>query len=191
MNEDSKSKKPEETESTSFDTYKHKAEELIKSIKPKVFQKIDAIFLFADLGGSTQLMFQKNQVVGYRKITEHNQVVRDYVVTYKGVVIKELGDGVLAKFEGPNSTINAVNAAIEIQRFFDVYNLSQPDIAYQIVTKIGIAHGAYIDYGQGDVVGTGINMAFRLAAAAEGGQILINKVLKDLHTLRPEILEES
>ncbi|TIU30890.1 MAG: adenylate/guanylate cyclase domain-containing protein, partial [Mesorhizobium sp.] len=79
-------------------------------------------------------------------------------------IVKFLGDGVLIEFA---SAVNAVTAAIELQRKMSEANGDLPDQS-RIVLRVGINLGDVIGEGA-DIYGEGVNIAARLETLAEPG----------------------
>lgn len=83
------------------------------------------------------------------------------VVRHGGRVIKRMGDGWIIEY---SNVSNAVASAVEVQE-----NLSGHAI---IRLRVGI-HSGDVTFHDDDVYGDGINIAARLEAMAEPGQVLI------------------
>ena len=91
--------------------------------------------------------------------TEHFNPV---VSRHSGNVIKSMGDGWIVEFP---SISDAVNCAIQIQ-----FSLANHEI---IQLRIGI-HTGEVTFEAEDVFGDGVNVAARLEALAEPGQVLVS-----------------
>jgi class 3 adenylate cyclase len=143
-----------------------------------------ATVLFADLTDSTLYKLLRKPIDAETKIYVHNQTVSQAVVKSGGVVVKYLGDGVMAKFEGEKGEVKAIETAVEIQRAFKEYNQNPtlPEID-RILTKIGINSGEVSFWeleGQkeNDPQGTAVDIAARLNALAKPLQILCPSDIK-------------
>jgi class 3 adenylate cyclase len=89
-----------------------------------------------------------------------------------------MGDGFMASF---SSATKALECSISIQRAFAQRNDSADE---PIKVRIGLNAGEPIAEddpgGRGDLFGTAVNMAARIAAKAEGGEILASNVVREL-----------
>jgi class 3 adenylate cyclase/pimeloyl-ACP methyl ester carboxylesterase len=123
-----------------------------------------AVILFTDLVGSTRRAESAGDAAWKRLLDRHDDVNQTAVSRRGGRVIKTTGDGVLALL--PSATA-AIEAAYAIRT-----QLSDEDLA----VRIGI-HLGEIDHRGDDVSGLAINIAARIMACAEAGQILVSAVV--------------
>jgi adenylate cyclase len=84
------------------------------------------------------------------------------VSEYRGNVVKRMGDGWLVEFP---SVVDAVNCAMAVQR-----GLTGHDI---ITIRVGIHIGDVV-FEDDDIFGDGVNIAARLEATAQPGEVLIS-----------------
>jgi class 3 adenylate cyclase len=89
------------------------------------------------------------------------------------VEVKTMGDGFLASFA---SASEALESAIAIQRAFSRYNESA---AEPISVRVGLDAGEPIAEDE-DLFGTTINEAARITGLANGGEILVANVVREL-----------
>ncbi|WP_170481726.1 adenylate/guanylate cyclase domain-containing protein [Ruegeria arenilitoris] len=131
--------------------------------------------LFSDLEESTALYEAIGDASAYALVVSHFDFMTQRVRKHGGIVVKTIGDAVMAAFSDGDA---AVNAALEIQRDFAAFNANydQPDLKL----KIGIHEGTCVamrsDKGL-DFFGSAINLAARLLSQAEGGEIVLSKDL--------------
>jgi len=89
-----------------------------------------------------------------------------------------MGDGFMASF---SSATKALECAIAMQKAFAGHNESSEE---PIKVRIGLNAGEPIAEddpgGRGDLFGTAVNMAARIASKAEGGEILASNVVREL-----------
>ena len=130
--------------------------------------------LFSDIEGSTAA----NERLGDRRWLEvlraHNRIVRREVAAQRGFEVKSLGDGFMVAF---GSARRAVLCAVAVQRALADYSQSHPDDTVQV--RIGLHTGEVLKEAE-DFFGTNVALAARIASAAQGGQILVSGLLKDL-----------
>ncbi len=125
-----------------------------------------AAILFSDIVGFTELM-GRDEAATLRIIEANEAIHRTALARNRGRMLKKLGDGMLASFV---SASDAVDAARDIQHG------AQEDGRFQV--RIGIHLGEVIE-SAGDVHGDGVNIAARIQAAMEPGQIGISEVVHD------------
>lgn len=130
--------------------------------------------LFTDLEGSTDLRVRLGDAVANEVFNEHDQLVRSQIEAGGGSDIKGLGDGFMALFTSANK---AIETAVSIQRAIEERNAAHPE--KPISVRIGLNSGD-VTYGEGDAYGTAVHAASRVAAKAQGDQILISQVVFDL-----------
>jgi len=107
-------------------------------------------------------------------LRSHNAIVREQVSVYGGFEVKSQGDGFMLAF---SSATRAVACAIGIQRGLAAYAGKHPDESVRV--RIGLHTGEAI-VEAGDFYGRHVNLAARIGAAAEGGEILVSSLLKEL-----------
>ncbi len=97
------------------------------------------------------------------------QTIDPCVVSYRGVIIKNTGDGFLASFD---SAVDAVRCAVELQRDLAASEASLP-IERKIRLRIGLNVGEVITEAE-DIYGTCVNVAARLEQFSPPGGIVIS-----------------
>jgi class 3 adenylate cyclase len=130
-------------------------------------QRLLATVLFTDIVGSTQ----RAEEVGDQRWRElldlHDQVARRLVEGEGGRLIKSTGDGILAVFDGPGRGIRcALALRAELQ-------------ASGIEIRAGL-HAGEVDLRRDDVGGIAVHLGARIMAAAEPGEILVSRTVRDL-----------
>jgi class 3 adenylate cyclase/pimeloyl-ACP methyl ester carboxylesterase len=129
--------------------------------------------LFTDVEGSTALTERVGDAKAREVLRAHERIVREALQSHGGSEIKHTGDGIMASF--PSATW-AVESAIAMQRAFAEYNETAEE---PIRMCIGLNAGEPITE-EKDLFGTAVNMAARIAAKAEGGEILASDVVRQL-----------
>ncbi|MEO7922327.1 MAG: adenylate/guanylate cyclase domain-containing protein [Chitinophagaceae bacterium] len=122
--------------------------------------------MFTDIVGYTALMGNDEQKA-FALLSENRQIQKPIIEKYNGTWIKELGDGVMARFQ---TASDAVNAAIKIQ---EACTASE-----KFRLKIGIHMGEVI-FENTDVFGDGVNIASRIETLGVGSSILISRAVRD------------
>jgi class 3 adenylate cyclase len=130
--------------------------------------------LFSDIMGSTAM----TERLGDRRMQEvlraHNAIIRRQARAHGGFEVKSIGDGFMLAF---SSARRGLQCAIAIQRAFAVYNEEHP--AEPILVRIGLHSGEAIKEAD-DFFGKAVILASRIAGQAQGGQILVSSLLKEL-----------
>jgi adenylate cyclase len=96
-----------------------------------------------------------------------NAFIDPTVHEHRGRIVKTMGDGLLVEFA---SAVDAVRCAVEIQRGMGERNAGIPDDR-QITFRIGVNVGDIV-VEDGDIFGDGVNVAARLQALADPGNVL-------------------
>jgi class 3 adenylate cyclase len=134
--------------------------------------------LFTDVEGSTALTDRLGDEKARAFLREHERITRDALAVHGGSEVKTMGDGFMASF---SSASQALECAIAIQQAFAQRNDSADE---PIKVRIGLNAGEPIAEddpgGRGDLFGTAVNMAARIAAKAEAGEILASNVVREL-----------
>ena len=130
--------------------------------------------LFTDVADSTSLRSALGDTEADLLDASLNRLYEQAVASHGGVVVKSLGDGIMATFEG---AAHGIAAAIEIQARVRDRNRTRPP---EIGIRIGVSTGDVSTTDEGDHLGTPVVEAARLCAAAEAGQILIADVVRVL-----------
>ncbi|UCD89611.1 MAG: adenylate/guanylate cyclase domain-containing protein, partial [Desulfobacterales bacterium] len=136
--------------------------------------KKQVTILFTDICGYTQYMETRGDISGRAMLQKHNNIVMPAIERHEGVVIKTIGDAVMATFSSP---LQAVKASVNIQKGLYEHNRKAED-SDKICVKIGINTGeALMD--EADVFGDAVNVAARIQSQAGKDQILISRTVYD------------
>ncbi len=123
--------------------------------------------LFTDVVSSTELLARVGDAT-YRKLrADHERLVRLAVETNGGRVMTVSGDGTLSVFDGPTA---AVRCAETVCR-------EAEDAG--IAVRAGI-HTGELERDATNVTGLTVHIGARVGAAAEAGQILVSRTVRDL-----------
>lgn len=123
--------------------------------------------LFTDVEGSTAFRTSAGDVAGNQVMGAHERLVAEHVRKHDGRLIKSLGDGCLAAFASPR---RALDCAVAVQ---------QATLSAPLRVRMGLNTGE-ITVTADDVFGAPVNAAARIAAKAQGGEILISDVVRQL-----------
>lgn len=127
------------------------------------------VILFSDIEESTALNEKIGDRAWVKLIGEHDKLIRKFVKERAGHVVKSQGDGFMIAFSQPEQ---AVRCGADIQRALrdDAKRTRRNGIR----VRMGIHMGRSVRRGD-DLFGRNVAMAARVAAAAEGGEILVSK----------------
>jgi class 3 adenylate cyclase len=142
--------------------------------------------MFTDIRNFSALTEERWPEEVVETLNEYLTLQTPIIHDHGGMVDKYIGDGIMCLFSGPQMVDNAVKAAIEIQRAFNVFNADRKKKNAVILTVgIGIATGRAVigSVGSPDrmdhtAIGDTINFAARLCNTADSFQIFINEVAK-------------
>jgi class 3 adenylate cyclase len=131
--------------------------------------------LFTDLKGSTAMYERLGDLNAYAMVREHFALIGKVVQQNSGAIVKTIGDAVMAVFSRP---IDAVSAALHILSEIERYNSAHADPGF--ILKIGAHCGPSIAVTLNenlDYFGQTVNVAARVQALAEAGDICISEAL--------------
>ncbi|HEV8574140.1 MAG TPA: adenylate/guanylate cyclase domain-containing protein [Dehalococcoidia bacterium] len=126
--------------------------------------------LFTDLVGHTQMMSRLGDDAGRVVLREHETITRNVLKQHGGTEVKTMGDGFMASF---GSVTRAVECAIALQHAF-ADREGEP-----LNVRVGLNAGEPIEE-DGDLFGATVILASRIAAKAEGGEILVADTVRGL-----------
>jgi adenylate cyclase len=124
--------------------------------------------LFSDIEESTAHNERIGDRAWVRLIERHDKMVSHHVKRHAGHVVKSQGDGFMIAFAQPEE---AVRCSIGIQRELQKRHNG-------IRVRIGIHAGKSVRRGD-DLFGRNVAFAARVAAAADGGEVLISEPVRE------------
>jgi class 3 adenylate cyclase/pimeloyl-ACP methyl ester carboxylesterase len=130
--------------------------------------------LFTDIEGSTTLTQHLGDAKAQDLLRSHNTIVREALKAHGGSEIKHTGDGIMASFV---SVSGALGCAIAIQRAVAARAEEHPDIPLRV--RIGLNAGEPVAEDE-DLFGTAVQLAARVCAQAQPGEILIPEGVRHL-----------
>jgi TolB-like protein/class 3 adenylate cyclase/Flp pilus assembly protein TadD len=136
---------------------------------------------FADLVGYSALS-ETNEGEALRAVGRFQTVVRAVVETHGGRVVKFLGDGALAEFP---STEQAVRSADTLRA--DLARVAEAEGMGVRELRIGVHVGDVAESEDGDLYGDGVNVASRIQAAADAGEVWVSEDVRRQLRQRPEL----
>ena len=130
--------------------------------------------LFTDIVDSTAMTSRYGDDAAIAMLQVHDRVVRDALGANSGREVKHTGDGIMAAFMSPAA---AVKAACQVQTALRDHTESGPQ--FPVGVRIGISAGEPVEQSD-DLFGSTVQLAARLCAQADPGQVLVSQVVADL-----------
>lgn len=129
--------------------------------------------LFSDIVDST-VMTEKLGDHGAQEILHlHDQLIRKVMNDHGGKEVKTMGEGFMLAFPAGK---DAILCAVSIQKGLGELNILRSD--WELSARAGL-HSGEVFREDNDYFGRNVIMAARIAAKAEGGQILVSSLLKE------------
>ncbi len=138
--------------------------------------------LFTDLVGHTEMMSRLGDERGRAVLREHERITREVLKAHGGTEVKTMGDGFMASF---GSVTKAVECAVALQRAMGALTpdpspaTGEGQLVEPLKVRCGLNAGEPIEE-EGDLFGTTVILAARIAARAEGGEILVANAVREL-----------
>jgi len=135
----------------------------------KVLARAEATMtlVFTDVVDSTALAERLGDQTWVALMKDHEADIRRITARYGGTLVKMIGDGSMLAFESARA---AIRAALDIEQAADA-------AAFNV--RIGV-HSGEVVRTEGDLLGTTVNKAARVASVATGGQILVSSIVAEL-----------
>lgn len=132
----------------------------------------NVVIVFSDIEASTALNEQMGDRAWVRLLARHDKLIHNLVDENHGHVVKSQGDGFMIAFAQPE---DAARFSIALQRALSPggKRLGSKDIR----VRIGIHMGKSVLRGD-DLFGRNVAMAARVAAQADGGEVLVSEPVK-------------
>ena len=126
-----------------------------------------ATVLFSDIVGSTEQATAVGDRAWAARLEQHDRAIDRQLARFGGHLVKRMGDGVLATFDGP---ARAAQCGVAIR---DALRQLGIDV------RIGL-HTGEVERRGDDVAGIAVHLAQRVQAKARPGEILVSRTVVDL-----------
>ncbi len=126
-----------------------------------------ATVLFTDIVDSTERATRLGDRGWRELLTEHERIARRELERHDGRLVKTLGDGALATFDGPARGIRSACAIRDA-----IHDLG-------VDIRAGLHTGECELMGD-DIGGLAVHIAARVSAEAKAGEVLVSRTVKDL-----------
>ena len=143
-------------------------QEFVTGSRPAVeVDRVLSTVLLTDIVASTKRASDLGDRRWRTLLDQHDDLVRQEISRFRGREVKSLGDGFLATFDGPARAVRCATAIVEAAR------------ALGLEVRCGV-HTGEIEMKGEDIGGIAVHIAARIAALAEGGQVLVSRTVRDL-----------
>jgi class 3 adenylate cyclase len=146
--------------------------------RPVLSDRVLATVLFTDIVGSTDRAAELGDSRWRALLERHDALVREQVERHRGRLVKSLGDGMLATFDGPS---RAISSAIAIRDGVRQLGLD---------LRAGLHTGELELLADGDIGGLAVHIAARISSLAGPGEVLISSTVRDLVVGSDQILAD-
>ncbi|MDP9340822.1 MAG: hypothetical protein M3Q23_01685 [Actinomycetota bacterium] len=134
--------------------------------------KTTKTFMFTDIVGSTNLAEAMGDEAWEQLLRWHDETLGSLFVRHGGEMVNRTGDGFFVAFD---SSRRAIECSIAVQRALAEHRRSH---GFAPAVRIGV-HAAEASRRGGDYSGKGVHVAARIAALADGGQVLASAETAD------------
>jgi class 3 adenylate cyclase len=129
--------------------------------------RVLATVLFTDIVGSTEQASRLGDRRWRELLDVHDELARRLVEEFGGQLVKTTGDGILATFDGPGRAVRCAAA------------LGDELAGIGVQLRAGL-HAGEVELRDGDVGGIAVHIAARVMAAAQPGEVLTSRTVRDL-----------
>jgi class 3 adenylate cyclase len=128
--------------------------------------------VFSDMEGFSAMTERLGDQAAHQVIKDHNRIVRRALRVHRGQEVELQGDGFLLAFPDPSEALCCVT---DIQRHCAEYSRRHADAPIRV--RIGVHQGTPIKEGD-RFFGITVILAARIAAQAEGGEVLVSDAVR-------------
>ncbi|GAC1599675.1 MAG: adenylate/guanylate cyclase domain-containing protein [Acidimicrobiales bacterium] len=129
--------------------------------------RVLASVLFTDIVDSTRRAVELGDREWRLLLNRHDALAERQVKRHGGRLVKMTGDGVLATFDGPARSVRCARAISDGAR------------ALGVEVRAGV-HTGEVELRGDDIAGLGVNIASRIEALAQPGEVLVSRTVTDL-----------
>ncbi len=126
-----------------------------------------ASVVFTDIVDSTRRAAELGDSAWRRLLNQHDALAERQIERHGGRLVKTTGDGILATFDGPARSVRCARA------------ISNGAQALGMEIRAGV-HTGEVERRGDDIAGIGVNIAARIEALAQAGEVLVSRTVTDL-----------
>lgn len=144
--------------------------------------------LFTDLKGSTNMYDLIGDISAYDLIQKHFKILSAIVEKYNGVIIKTMGDAIMAAFSNPEDGLLA-----SIEMLEDIKSVNTKDIK-SLNLKVGLHEGHALVINRDnhlDYFGQNVNIAARIQGIAGPDEIFISQSIFNFKEIKRVLFENK
>jgi class 3 adenylate cyclase len=138
--------------------------------------------VFSDIESSTELAVKLGDEVWFEVLQRHGRLFEAHVGAHGGRIVKHQGDGYMLCFRSARS---ALLSAIGVQRDLSGTAWSPP--GQELRVRVGVHLGEVVVDDEGDLFGKHVVVASRIGALAEGAEILVSSLVRQIAEPRGDI----
>ena len=139
--------------------------------------------LFTDIEDHSSMMTRLGDAAGRDVLRMHEETTRDGLRAFGGTEVKTMGDGFLASFRSIQA---ALDCAVALQQQLSSGRSVLPE-GFRI--RVGINAGEPIAE-DGDLFGSSVITAARILSLAQGGEVLVSNVVRELVAGKGHLFED-
>ncbi len=139
--------------------------------------------VFSDIEASTERNVALGDAVWFEVLGKHNAVVEYHVNRHGGTIIKNQGDGFMLSFP---SARRALQCMIAVQG--ELAKNAESDGERAVRIRVGMHTGEVLRDDDGDMFGQHVVVAARVANLAEGGEILVSALVREIVASRGDVV---
>jgi class 3 adenylate cyclase len=144
-------------------------EEFLTGVRrPVISDRVLATVLFTDIVGSTERAAALGDSAWRGLLERHDRLVRLQVERHRGRLVKSLGDGALATFDGPSRAISSALAIRDGAR------------GLGLEVRAGLHTGECELLADDDIGGLAVHIGARISSLAASGEVLVSSTVRDL-----------
>jgi class 3 adenylate cyclase len=131
--------------------------------------------VFTDLQGSTKLYDALGDATAFHLVRDHFAFLSERVERHNGLIVKTVGDAVMAAFHDP---ADAMRGVLSIQD--EVADFNRGRRGGGVILKLGLHLGSCIAVTAGGVLdyfGSAVNTASRLEHQCRGGEVIVSEAV--------------
>jgi class 3 adenylate cyclase len=130
-------------------------------------ERILATILFTDIVGSTAKAAKLGDAAWRDILDRHHGIIRRELISFRGRELKTVGDGFLARFDGPARAIRCASAITDAVKELD------------LEVRAGV-HTGECDLLENDIGGIAVHIGAHVASLAGPSEVLVSRTVRDL-----------
>jgi len=144
-----------------------------QQIRAQVESNEEIAVMFSDIRGFASYTAKRGDRAAYRLSQLHESLLKGRIEDRSGILVKTMGDGIIAAFPQP---LDGIEAAVKIQEEIRLRNQDSPEEGIDV--GIGLTSGTPI-MTESDMIGHAVNLSQRISSIAKGGQILVTEAIRE------------